>query len=176
MCARPPVKLCKKSDALTHDEIFLLVAQGLFERGLWLGRSLDREKLLAVVNNLGRSVIMTPREQVIVTEFGDLMGQMTLPAWRLLEFEVGASETRFKWLKNWVLVKTRKLCCKCGPAENKKMWELATMGVVELHRATLLACNRAKGDDSIPTLKQIVKGLDVHHNLGKELLDLLQSS
>ena len=168
---RPPVTCCKKPDAVTYDEIFLLVAQGLFERGLWSGRSLDREKLHAVVNDLGGSVIMTPTEQVIVTELGDLMGQMTLPAWRLLEFEVGASETRFKWVKNWVLVETRKLFYEYSPAESKKMWELATLGVLELHRAMLLACNRATGGEFIPTLKQIVEGLDVHHNLGEDLLD-----
>ena len=99
---------------------------------------------------------------------------MVLPAWRLLEFPV-RGEQLFQWVRNWVLVETRKLFYEYGPAESQKMWELATMGVLELRRAMLMACSRASGNGLIPTLEEIVQGLNVQHNVDDALMEAVAS-
>ena len=78
----------------------------------------------------------------------------------------------FKYVQNWVLTETSKLFYTYSPAEVRKMWEIATMGVLELRRAMLWACNDAPGGNGmLPTLKEMVKGLGVEHNLSEDLFD-----
>lgn len=170
---RPPSISCGKSDnVFSYDDIFLMVAQGLFERDIW--SALDKVKLDELVNRLGGSVAMKPTPNGIVRRINDQMGQMILPAWRLLEFPTIAPQM-FTWVRNWVIVETRKLFYEYGPAESQKMWELATMGVLELRRAMLMACSVASGKDVLPTLGEIVQGLNVHHNVANDLMEAVSS-
>ena len=115
-----------------------------------------------------------------MTRFEDQMCQMVVPAWRLLELQLPNDSRLFKWVENWVLVETRKLFYTYTPAECQKTWELATMGVLELRRAMLLACSEAEEGDAdmarMPTLQMIVQGLDVQHNVCNVLLESLASA
>eukprot|EP00797_Seminavis_robusta_P002188 Sro1133_g244780.2 (231) ;mRNA; f:5372-6064 len=78
----------------------------------------------------------------------------------------------FKYVQNWVLTETSKLFYTYSPAEVQKMWEIATMAVLELRRAMIWACNAAPGgNDLYPTVKETVEGLGVEHNLCDDLLD-----
>ena len=73
-----------KPDAFTYDEIFLVVSQGLFAKNSW--GILNVKKVEALMNNLGGSVVLKPIEGGIRTRLDELLvGQMVLPAWRLLE-------------------------------------------------------------------------------------------
>lgn len=148
------------------------MAQGLFEKDQWT--PLDKEKLDALVNRLSGSVALKPIPGGIARRFGDQEGQMMLPAWRLLGFPVSGPQM-FKWVLNWVLIETKKLFYEYDPAESQKMWELATMGVLELRRAMRMACSIASGKDTIPTLKEIVQGLNVQHNVDDALIEAVAS-
>ena len=167
---RAPLENRPKPVIFTYDEIFLLVAQGLFEKNLWTG--LEKNKLDALFNQLQGRVVLKPIPYGLAKYMNDLQGRMELPAWRLLEFEANGSRM-FSLVQNWVLVETRKLFYEYSPAESQKTWELATMGVLELRRAMLFACkNRSLAfDDEYvlrPTLADIFEGLDLHHNIEDE--------
>ena len=174
----PPAPFCPKPISFTHDEIFLLVAQGLFAENVWV--YLDKLKLHELFNLLNGSVKLKPVPGGVLTRFEDQMCQMVVPAWRLLELQLPNDSRLFKWVENWVLVETRKLFYTYTPAECQKTWELATMGVLELRRAMLLACSEAEEGDAdmarMPTLQMIVQGLDVQHNVCDVLLESLASA
>jgi len=168
----PPSISYVKPDAFTYDKIFLMVSQGLFDKSKW--GALDKNQVEALMNDLGGSVVLKPEEGDIRVRMQELLvGQMVLPAWRLLEFACVENEKKrmFKYVQNWVLTETSKLFYTYCPAEVQKMWEIATMGVLDLRRAMIRACNDATGGNRmLPTLKEIVEGLGVEHNLSEDLL------
>jgi hypothetical protein len=95
---------------------------------------------------------------------------LTLPAWRLLvQFPVQDGFQLYSWVKNWVVVETRKLFYEYGPSETRKTWELATMAVLEIRRAMLAASNDPQNTPS--TFTDVIRGLNVHHNVDKTILE-----
>ena len=77
-----PATFYRKPISFTHDEIFLLVAQGLFAENVWV--YLDKLKLHELFNFLNGSVKFKPVPDGVLTRFEDQMCQMVVPAWRLL--------------------------------------------------------------------------------------------
>mmetsp|Transcript_42465 Transcript_42465/g.102285 ORF Transcript_42465/g.102285 Transcript_42465/m.102285 type:complete len:730 (+) Transcript_42465:151-2340(+) len=179
---RPNLRPYRLPEAFTYDEIFVLVAQAIFNEGKW--RNLERPKVEALLNKLGGSVILKPMEgDKFTTEVQELeKGQMVLPAWRLLELSANDEKGKpqlFTWVQDWVLIETRKLLYTYGQTEVGKMWEIATMGVMELRRALLFSIEMTEHADDenwlMPTLQQILDGLDVHHNVNDILMQSVAS-
>jgi hypothetical protein len=145
------------------DEIFLLAARSALERQK--SELLTKPKVRAVVDLLHGSVTLASDTNGVVHDWNNPQGTLSLPAWRLLQFPVGHSQQLFSLVQNWVLVETRRLFCEYGPDQTRKTWEIATMAVLELRKAMMQAVN-----DSPPTLEEMTKGLNVHHNVDAEIL------
>ena len=137
-------------DRFDADNVFLLAARtalGRQER-----EAMNRDRLDAILDKLhGDAELHDADSDGVHLLWPNLSVTLSLPPWRLLQFDFPHGNQVFSHVQNWVLVELHRLFYSDGPCEAVKTWERATMGVLELRKAMLQVVR-----DATPSLHDIV--------------------
>jgi len=152
-------------DLIGADSVFLLAARTAF--GQQEREVVNRDRLEAVLDKLhGDAELHSAETDDVHLHWPNLYVTLSLPPWRLLQFDFPHGNQVFSHVQNWVLVVLRRLFYSDGPSEAVKTWELATMGVLELRKAMLQVVRSAT-----PSLHDIVEDLDAFLKVSDDVLE-----
>lgn len=150
-------------DRIGADNVFLLAARtalGRLER-----EGMNRDRLDAILDKQHGDVELHDADNDGVhLRWPNLSATLSLPPWRLLQFDFPHGNQVFSHVQNWLLVELHRLFYADGPSEAVKTWELATMGLLELRKAIFVR-------GVTPSLRDIVGGVDAFLKVSDDVLE-----